>query len=125
MSTIKIPAGLLAVVHAEPGAAEENLARSRARGRIFVPPWRVWVRGPLKKLPRGAQLVLADNHEPGMAVAVYGAFHFTGNLTPAYTTDKFPYSWAPRGLQGVNAWLETDKGLVLNETKTEEVSDNG
>ena len=124
--SIKFPAGLTLVVHALPEAFTENNARYRASGKVFVPPWRVWAYGPAKKLPRGAMQTWAFNDVPGMAVAVYGVFTFEAtNLVPRHTLDTFPHAWAPRPLQGVSAWLETNDGLTAYETTTEEVKTDG
>lgn len=120
--SIKIPAGLQALVHVDKNAINENRERNRAGGTRFAPPWWVWVRGPVKKLPRGAAQTWQDNVEPDMGVAVYPCFSFDGNVKPKYAIDKFPYAWAPRPLQAVNAWMETSTGLVLSETLTEETS---
>ena len=124
--SIKIPTGLKAIVHADTAAIAENAARYRAGGSKFVPAWRVYVYGPSKKLPRGSDFVWHLTDDPGNAVALYGAFDFEATgLRPMSTFDKFPYRWAPRQLQSLTAWLETEKGLVLNPDKTEEVTNNG
>lgn len=125
--SIKIPAGLTACVVPDPTAADENVARARAGGSTFRAPWLVWVRGPLKKLPRGFLQVYHDQREIGQGVAVYPAFNFiVDGLTPRFSiTGRFPYEWAPAAMRDVTAWLETDTGITVYETTTEEVKTNG
>lgn len=124
--SIKIPAGLTAIVHADPRAIDENAARYRSGGKRFVPPWCVYVYGPVKKLPRGFEILWENRAEPGHGAARYLAtdFEATG-LSPRTSFDKFPHAWAPLPLQAITAWMETSKGLVLDPIKPEEGIDNG
>ena len=116
--SLKIPAGLLALIVAVPEAITENDLRRRAGGSVFVPPWNVWVYGPIKGMPKGCIRSYLLNDSKTHCVDVFGAFTFDATgLKPRVKEEKFPYAWAPRDLQAQGAWLETTKGLIINPTE--------
>lgn len=116
---LKIPAGVLAVIHSDEHAIEENAQRARNGGTRFIPPWTVWVYGVADALPDGFLKCFPQGD--GYAVARYDAFSFSvKGLRPRYALDRFPHPWAPRSLLTVTAWLEGKGGVTLYETQSEE-----
>jgi hypothetical protein len=99
---MKLAAGPLKVILINEPALKENERRARASGRIFVPPFIVYVTGS-ERVP-------------------VGAFGWRGNVQPRYALTQFPFEWAPTSIKHHRVWFETKGELTLQTTFPEEAN---
>jgi hypothetical protein len=99
---MRLPKGTLKVVTVDHKALRENAERTRNRGVIMVPPFKVY------EWDEGAELLVVHDAQS------FSARH----LTTRVCYGKFPYAWAPRALYEQNAWFETDGEVSIDEQQT-------
>jgi hypothetical protein len=100
---MKLAKGSLKIITVHAFAIRENEMRSRAGGKIFVPPFFVHV-----------------VNEEEKTFIKYGAFAYTGNITPRYVITKFPYEYLSH-MRDVRIWTET-RGELSIEIQYEETT---
>jgi hypothetical protein len=105
---MKLTKGTLKVIVTDGEAIVENAKRSRAGGKIFVPPY----------------IIYEWTEELKSFTRLYAFGVKAKTLNTRYSLTTFPYAWAPRDLIDMRAWLETTDELTL-VTQYTEANDNG
>lgn len=102
---MKLAKGTLKVIVGDVEKAEENQARAKVGGKIFVPPWTIYE---------------WDTDEDLLTIHKVHSFS-AATLHPKTTlTSSFPYKWAPFALRYTALWLETTGEVTIHNSLEED-----